>query len=115
MQWNELTDLRQLDDIRAESSEKTILIFKHSTRCHISRTVLDRLQRHWNDAEMQTVKPYFLDLIKYRDISQRIAQTYAVQHESPQVLIIRDDHSRYHESHFGIDYAAIRDRVKNQS
>lgn len=115
MQWNELSDLGQLDQIRQESSEKAILIFKHSTRCYTSRTVLDRLQRHWNAADMQTVKPYFLDLIRYQEISEQIANVYNVRHESPQVLVIRDDKSFYNESHFGIDYTSLSSLIKNQN
>lgn len=73
MNWRVLNSEGQLDLIREESKESPILIFKHSTRCSISRTVLDRLERNWNMNEMDHVKTYFLDLISYRSISNGIA------------------------------------------
>jgi bacillithiol system protein YtxJ len=113
MQWNELTSSGQLEQLREESKEKRILIFKYSSRCSISQMVLDRLERHWKEKEMDAVKPYFLDLISYRDISNRIARDFDVEHESPQVLIIENGKSVYHRSHMGIDYGQIREVVNS--
>jgi bacillithiol system protein YtxJ len=114
MQWNELTDLEQVNNISRESSEHKILIFKHSTRCSVSRAVLDRLERSWNDEEMNMVKPYFLDLISYRQISNAVAEKFDVEHESPQVILVEKDKPVYHQSHFGISYAELKTVVKTQ-
>ena len=108
MKWTKLESRGQLDLIKKESIEKTILIFKHSTRCNISRATLDRLERNWKEEEMQHVRPYFLDLISYRDISGQIAAQFGVDHESPQVLVVRNGISVYDSSHFDISYDAIR-------
>jgi bacillithiol system protein YtxJ len=114
MNWELLTSLDQLEAIRKESAEKPVLIYKHSTRCSISRMVLDRLERNWNVHEMDSqVKAYFLDLISYRQISNQVAALFEVEHESPQILIIRDGASVYDSSHMAIDYREIRDTVKN--
>lgn len=109
MQWTKLTDLQQLDEIFHESTEQKILIFKHSTRCSTSRAMLDRLERNWKEDEMQTVKPYFLDLLSYRQISNAIAEKFNVEHESPQVLIIQNGDAIYHASHTSINYTAIKE------
>jgi bacillithiol system protein YtxJ len=108
MQWNELKTPGQLDQLREESKEQSILIFKYSSRCSISQMVFDRLERNWKEKEMTGVKPYFLDLISYRDVSNRIALDFEVEHESPQVLIIENGKSVYNQSHMGIDYGKIR-------
>ena len=113
MKWNALRSVEQIRNIRAESKENPVLIFKHSTRCNISRTSLDRLERHWREEEMANVQLYFLDLIAYREISNRIAQEFGVEHESPQVMIIRNERSSYDSSHFEIDYQQIKQAVKN--
>ena len=113
MKWNALRSLDQIEDIRSESKENPVLIFKHSTRCNISRASLDRLERNWKDEEMKEVRLYFLDLISYREVSSRIAEEFDVEHESPQVLIIRDERSTYDRSHFEINYHQIRDAVKS--
>ncbi|MBL7843077.1 MAG: bacillithiol system redox-active protein YtxJ [Cyclobacteriaceae bacterium] len=115
MQWNKLTELRQLDDISKESAQQKILIFKHSTKCSTSRAMLDRLERNWKEDEMKAIKPYFLDLLSYRQISNAIAEKFNVEHESPQVIIIQDDKAIYHASHFGINYSTIKDVSKSQT
>jgi bacillithiol system protein YtxJ len=115
MQWNDLTDLEQVNNISRESSEQKILIFKHSTSCSISRAVLDRLERSWSEDEMKSVKPYFLDLISYRQISNAIAEKFDIEHESPQVIIVEKDKPVYHQSHFGISYSELKNVAKTQT
>jgi bacillithiol system protein YtxJ len=113
MKWNKLKAFDQLAEIKKESSEKNILIFKHSSRCNISRASLDRLERKWNDQEMEHVKPYFLDLLNHRDISMSIAEQFRVEHESPQILLIKKGQSVFDQSHFSIDYDQIKAAAKN--
>lgn len=113
MKWHELKALDQLQVIKEESIERPVLIFKHSTRCNISRTTLDRLERHWNDQEMARVKPYFLDLLNYREISNSLATQFEVEHESPQILLIDKGRSVLDLSHFEIDYQEIRSAINN--
>ncbi len=108
MKWLELKEAGQLETIKAESHQQPVLIFKHSTRCSISRAVLDRLERHWSNADVSDVKPYFLDLLTYRPLSNQIALDFDVEHESPQAIIIYRGNPVYVQSHFGIDLAAIR-------
>jgi bacillithiol system protein YtxJ len=50
---------------------------------------------------------YFLDLIKYRPISNKIAEIFKIYHESPQILLIKNDECVYDESHSGIDMSEI--------
>ncbi len=113
MEWNTLSAIDHLRLLQEESKQKRILIFKHSTRCNISRAALDRLERSWKSEEMNNVKPYYLDLISHRDISNQVASQFGVEHESPQVLIIENGKAVYDSSHFNIDYQQIRDVVKN--
>jgi bacillithiol system protein YtxJ len=113
MKWNHLSKQEQIGEILKESKERPVLIFKHSTRCNISRTALDRLERNWKEEEMSHLKVYFLDLLSYRDISNRIAQQFGVEHESPQILIIDNERAVYDQSHFDIDYQRIKEAVKN--
>lgn len=113
MEWNTLSAADHLQHLREESKEKRILIFKHSTRCNISRTALDRLERNWKNDEMTNVKPYYLDLISHREVSNLVAAQFGVEHESPQVLIIENGKAVYDSSHFDIDYQQIRAAVKN--
>lgn len=100
MNWNALETLDQLAAIDAESAVQPVLVFKHSTRCSISATALARTERNWNND--LPIKPYYLDLIAFRSISDKIAEHYGVEHQSPQVLLIRNGTCVYTESHMGI-------------
>lgn len=99
MKWNQLTNAKQLDQIDEESKDQKILILKHSTRCSISAASLNRLERKWNEDNSKQVKPYFLDLLNHRDISDAIAERYKVEHHSPQTLVIFKGKCVFSQSH----------------
>lgn len=107
MNWNKLSDIAQLDEIAKASTDKPILIFKHSTRCSISATALDRIERAWKSDEVQSLEPYYLDLIQFRNISGAIAEKFNVEHQSPQVLIIKNGKAVYDASHYDIRYQEL--------
>jgi bacillithiol system protein YtxJ len=111
MNWNKLTNAAQIEEIKALSNTKPVLIFKHSTRCSVSSMSLDRLIRNWKTADEDKVLPYFLDLIANRPLSDQIEKEFNIPHESPQVIIIRDGKSVYDSSHFGISYPEIMAQV----
>ena len=107
MNWNNLTQAAQLNQIDLESNAGKVFIFKHSTRCSISSAALNRLERKWDEQDSNRVKPYFLDLINYRKLSTEIATKYNVEHESPQVLIIEKGKCSFANSHFDISYDSL--------
>ncbi len=108
MNWNILQEESQLDTITQESFTTPVLIFKHSTTCSISHAAFSRLERSWKEEEHNTiVKPYYLDLLKLRPISNKIAEVFRVLHESPQAIIIKNGQVIYHASHFDIRLDSI--------
>ncbi len=84
------------------------MIFKHSTTCSISATAKSRLERQWADVGLGQVTPYYLDLLSYRPISNKIAEEFSVRHESPQLLVIKDGECQYHGSHLGINLQEVK-------
>ncbi|MBC6697313.1 bacillithiol system redox-active protein YtxJ [Hymenobacter sp. BT190] len=109
--WQPLTQSEQLLDIVRESQEQPVLIFKHSTTCSISAAAKGKIERQWADAGLDNVKLYYLDLLRFRPISQEIAQKFSVQHESPQLLLIQDGECRYDASHMGIRLNDVKQAV----
>jgi bacillithiol system protein YtxJ len=107
--WNELTDLGQLSEIIAISNEKPVAIFKHSTRCSVSRMALKQFENEFNSADKVT--PYFLDLIEYRAISNEIANRFGVTHQSPQLILIKEGKAIYNVSHSDIDAEELSKKV----
>ncbi|WP_417941972.1 bacillithiol system redox-active protein YtxJ [Flavobacterium sp. RS13.1] len=107
--WTELTDILQLQEVEAISYEKPVVIFKHSTRCSISRMALKQFEREY--ALENIVDPYFLDLIAHRDISNEIANKFNVHHESPQLILIKNGKAVYDVSHSDIDAASLKKKI----
>lgn len=108
--WNNLESLDELQDAFELSKEKTIAIFKHSTRCGISRMVLNNFEKEF-DLENGDVKMYFLDLIQFRGISNEIAARTSIWHESPQLLIIKNGEAVHHSSHSSISANTLKDFI----
>lgn len=107
MKWNTITDLELLKQIDQDSQNRLVFIFKHSTRCSISSSALNRVERKWKEGDEQKAKPYFLDLIKHRNISDEIAQRYKIEHQSPQLLMIKNGECVQSFSHYDITYDDI--------
>ena len=106
MNWNYIEKLEQINEVKEKSFHKPQLIFKHSTRCIISKMSLKNFE---NDFMLDgVVDVYFLDLIAYREISNKIADEFGITHQSPQILLIKDGKVIYDESHEGIDANVLK-------
>ena len=106
--WIRLTNIDQIKQIRSLSKSETVFIFKHSTRCGISKMVIKRFENMF-DESMSHVKVYYLDLLNYRDISNEIAVAFKVIHQSPQLLIIKNEVSVFNASHQDITSVKLQD------
>lgn len=102
MNWINLEEENQLLHIKQKQGKS--IIFKHSTRCSISMMAKKRVDL---DADLlpQDIDCYFLDLIKYRNISNQIAEIFQVHHESPQLLAIKNGECVLDQSHGSIELA----------
>ena len=105
MEWINLESVEQLKAIDELSQSQPVVLFKHSTRCSVSAMALDRMERGGDI--LAGVNCYFLDLIAHRDVSQAIADHYGVQHESPQVIVVRNGKAVWHDSHMAITPRAV--------
>lgn len=105
--WKELNSLNQLAVIKSESLEKPVVIFKHSTRCGISSMTLRRFESQY-DLPEEAVNLYYLDLIANRQVSNQVAAEFQVLHQSPQLLIIRNETAVYNASHSDINSEDIK-------
>jgi len=99
--WIPLNTIEQLDVITEKSKTKTQLIFKHSTRCGISRMVMNQFVSAF-DVD-NNVDLYYLDLLSYRDVSNEVGYKFQVMHQSPQLLVIKNGVVVAHASHGAIN------------
>lgn len=109
--WNTLASATEVNDLVEQSRHQPCLIFKHSTSCPISGFAKSRLEKNWNLPEGD-IQPFYLDLLSYRAVSGFIAEQFGVEHESPQILLIKDGVCIYHTSHLDISVDHIEARLK---
>ncbi len=112
MRWKKLESIEGLEEVVKLSETQPVLLFKHSTRCGVSRMALSGLEKDWKDEDEQKIAPYFLDLLNHRDVSNEIAKRFGVEHESPQALVIRNGKCSYFSNHADIEHAAILAEIK---
>lgn len=112
MEHFNLEELSQFEELltRSKESEHGVVIFKHSTRCAISTMAFQRFKRGWSFGK-EELPVYYLDILRHRDISNAVSEKFGVEHQSPQVLLIRDDECVYHTSHNGISPSAIESQL----
>lgn len=94
--WKQLTSIDQLEEVLSNDSK--IIIFKHSTRCSISSFALKNFEKEFKERE--EISCFLVDLLNYRDVSNKIAEKTGITHESPQVFLIENGkvlHSASHE------------------
>lgn len=108
--WLPLTQPEQIADLAQASHEQPVLIFKHSTTCSISAAAKSKIERQWADSGLD-LPIYYLDLLRFRPLSAQIAETFGIQHQSPQLLLIKDGECTYHASHMGIRLAEVKQVV----
>ena len=105
--WIPLNSLEQIKTIKELSKSETILVFKHSTRCSISSMVIKRFENLF-DSSMNNIKVYYLDLLNFRAISDEVGYSFQAQHQSPQLLIIRNEVAVLNVSHYDITTVNIQ-------
>jgi bacillithiol system protein YtxJ len=110
--WKTLDLENQLTDFIELSKSKPVAIYKHSTRCSLSSMVKSRLERGW-DINDNDIDMYYLDLINNRNISNKIASLFAVEHQSPQLIVLHQGKVLYHASHGEIDAGVLKERIGN--
>jgi bacillithiol system protein YtxJ len=96
-----LDKMEQFDEIDEISQTKPVVLFKHSTRCSISRMALKQFDTEFNYPNEKIVW-YLLDLLNHRDLSNEIAHRYNITHQSPQILVIKNRKAVFNASHDSI-------------
>jgi len=98
--WIQLESIKQLETITENSNNKTQVVYKHSSTCGISRMVLGMFTDTY-DTDLD-IDLYFLTIQNHRDVSNAIEDKFAVRHESPQLLVVKNEAVVFHTSHGAI-------------
>jgi bacillithiol system protein YtxJ len=101
----ELIDRSDFDALLEQSKQEPVALLKHSIACPISA----QGQKEFVGLEDDGDPPLYAIVVQYaRDLSDHIAETLGVQHETPQVVLIKDGEAFYDASHFDITTDALR-------
>lgn len=80
-------------------SDASFFVFKHSPRCSISVVAKNRIEQH---ALSGNVVVYLVDVVKQRELSQKVAAQLSVQHQSPQLIKVTNGVAVFNASHLSI-------------
>lgn len=94
-------DLISEEQLQQAMELDCVFIFKHSTRCSISKMVKSKFERDWKSSNKQ-LQLLYLDLLSYRSISNQIAELTGVEHQSPQLIVLQKGKVVYAASHNAI-------------
>jgi bacillithiol system protein YtxJ len=108
MNWKVLASANDFASVMEHSHQRPQVIFKHSNRCGTSGMAKNRLEKAGNPDDIDF---YLLDVIGSRPLSQQVAETLGVWHESPQVIVIRNGKAVYDESHIAIRMDDIKEHA----
>lgn len=106
--WKNITSVAQLDAIAQESFEHPVILFKHSTQCAVSAMAKTRFEGNSNTGNEVY---YYLDLLRFRDVSNAIAEKFNVHHESPQVILLKNGDVVFDESHMAISFDEVQEQI----
>lgn len=104
--WKKIESEEDLAKAMEDSFQNRIAIFKHSTSCFISRTVLKNFEKEIENSD-QPVSVYYLDLLAHRPVSNKIAADFEIRHESPQLIVIENGKPVNSASHQDISLSQI--------
>jgi bacillithiol system protein YtxJ len=90
-----VADLADLDRLFAESAERPVVLFKHDFTCHISANAYREL------AAVPGVVP-LIDVARQQGLADEVASRTGIEHESPQVIVLRNGRPVYAASHWDI-------------
>ena len=109
MHWHKIPE-QAFAEIVDLSRQTPVFLFKHSPRCSISTAAMARIERQWQSGREAPV-PYLVDVINERHLSNEIAGSLDIRHESPQALLLRNGRCIYHASHLDIRYSELMDAL----
>lgn len=105
-EWINMTTAEDFYRLLEDSVREPQIIFKDSTTCGISAFARDRLQKGSEHLAGKAVFHY-LDLLRFRPVSNLVAQELTVTHQSPQIIVLKDKKVAYTASHHAINPADI--------
>ena len=103
-----VSDIETLEGLSARSNEAPVVIFKHSTTCGISSFAYGEMARVQGVVALVEVQ-------SAPEVSREIEVRTGIEHESPQVIILRNGKAVWHASHSRIKAAAVEQAARENA
>ncbi|TLS39082.1 bacillithiol system redox-active protein YtxJ [Pseudalkalibacillus caeni] len=102
-----LENMNELENLL--DTNKMFFFLKNSLTCPISSSAYEEFLKYEADHDGDF---YYLNVQEAREFSNSIAEKYGIKHESPQVLLFKDNEVVWNDSHWGVTYSALSDAEK---
>ena len=103
----ELRSVNEWYDVLEKSKEEPLLVLKHSTTCPISAAAYQAF-----GASTADVPKYFLKVRESRPVSNEIEENLGIQHESPQLFLLKDGKAVWQATHHAIRQTEVDKAVE---
>lgn len=105
----ELTTTSQLKSLLEENKDRSLVIFKHSTRCPVSAMAFAEFERF--AGKHPEVTCAFVKLIEHRDVNDLLTELSGVTHQSPQVFLYNQGELQWNASHSEIQEDSLESHL----
>lgn len=99
-QWKEITTSEEWQKLK--SSEKPVVILKHSTTCPVSSNALNEFEQYLDNKPREDAEYIMVKVIESRPVSNQIAEDTGIKHASPQILYLDKGQTVWNASHWSI-------------
>ncbi|MBK5500438.1 bacillithiol system redox-active protein YtxJ [Peribacillus sp. TH14] len=86
-------------------NKETFLLFKHSLTCPVSAEAYEQYEKYM--AANEELKTAYLAVQEARPLSNYVADTFDIKHQSPQVILFKNGKPAWNESHWRITYDSL--------
>jgi bacillithiol system protein YtxJ len=97
--FSRLLDKDTFEKLITISRERPVVVFKHSNACPISSRAYREME------QLENVN--LIEVQSSRELSREVANATGIQHETPQVIVLRDGKAVWNASHFDVSAVAV--------
>lgn len=103
----EIRTMEEWERVRDQSQNELVFLMKHSSTCPISAAGYQVFKQYETD-----IPKYYLIVQRSRPLSNEVESELGIQHESPQLFLMKDGEAAWNASHYGISELNIKSAVE---
>lgn len=108
----ELLEIDELNEVWEASNEKPVLLFKQSTTCPISAEAFGEFN-NFLDGNDANIGAFYVKVRESRPVSNQISEELGIQHQSPQILLVKNKEAVWNASHTKITVDSIKEALQS--